>query len=360
MTSTRIALDAFGGDDCPRIEVEAAVRAARQGIDVTLVGDEAQLEGMLGGIRGADVLPLRIHHAPRVITMEDTPSKAVRAKPDASMPVAFDMVRSGEADAVVSAGNSGVMLACGLFKYGRIKGVDRPAIVTPMPHKKGLCSMLDMGANVDCRVVNLVQFAVLGAIYNRFQYGNARPRVGVLSNGEEAHKGTDLTRFAGRILSQANSPAFEYVGNVEGTDVYEGAADVVVTDGFTGNVALKVSEGVARLFASHLREAVMDSMISRLGALLMRPAFRKLKIVMDPDTYGGAPLLGVNGLAVITHGGASVNALTNAIEVGARFVDDELTPALRQAIVDHRDLFDAAREIETGDVKLAPAKEADG
>lgn len=360
MTTTRLALDAFGGDNCPHTEVNAAVRAARQGIDVTLVGDEGKLASLLDAVPGAGELPLRIHHAPDVITMDDTPSKVVRGKPDASMPKCFDLVRKGDADAVVSAGNSGVMLACGLFKYGRIKGVDRPAIVTPMPTKTGLCVMLDMGANVDCRVANLVQFAVLGAVYSRFQHGHAKPRVGVLSNGEEEHKGTDLTRFTGQLLSGYRGDLFEYVGNVEGTDVYEGAADVVVTDGFTGNIALKVSEGVARMFAHYLREAINESTISKLGALLMKPAFAKLRHVMDPDTYGGAPLLGVNGIAIITHGGASEKATTNALEVGARFVDDELTPALRQAVVDNRDMFDAARRIDNGEDVLAPVKEADG
>lgn len=246
MSERIIALDAFGSDNCPDVEVEAAVIAARGGHSIILVGDQPILERSLGRFDGVSRLPLRIHHASETIVMDDSPAKAVRGKPDASMPVCFDLVRRGEANAVISAGNSGAMLACGLFKFGRIKGVDRPAIVNNVPGPRSSCALLDMGANVECKPLNLVQFAVMGAAFATCTQGKARPRVGVLANGSEEGKGTDLTRAAHRLLREGPSAAFSYVGYVEGKDLFSAEVDVVITDGFTGNIALKVLEGTAR------------------------------------------------------------------------------------------------------------------
>jgi glycerol-3-phosphate acyltransferase PlsX len=218
--STTIALDAFGGDHCPDVEVEAAMAAARDGTSVILVGDHDKIAARLAKLGahapGFAGLPLTIHHASEVITMDDTPSKVVRTKTDASMIVCFDLVKQGKANAVVSAGNSGAMLACGLLKFGRLKGIDRPGIGASVPRTRGQCVLLDMGANVECRPINLVQFAVLGAVFDRTCNGTARPRVGVLSNGSEEGKGTDLTRAAHRALVAHPSPDFHYVGYVEG------------------------------------------------------------------------------------------------------------------------------------------------
>ncbi len=344
----KIAIDAFGGDNCPEIEIEAAVSAARNGLRIILVGDEAKLRERLAKVGARERATIEIRHASEVITMEDIPSKAIRNKRDASMPVCFDLVRAGEADAVVSAGNSGMMLACGLFKFRRIRGVDRPAIVTCFPNPKDVTVLLDMGANVDCKPINLVQFAVMGAVYARVEHGKRRPVVGLLSNGSEASKGTDLTRAAHRLLRAHPSEVFEYAGYIEGKDLFAGEIDVVVTDGFTGNVVLKTVEGTARLIVNLLREAVDASpMRAKLGARLMRPAFDQFKRKSDPDSYGGAPLLGVDGTAVICHGGASVRAMLNGIRLADRLAKRGTAPGLRDALGQHEALFAAAKAEES-------------
>ncbi len=349
-----IALDGFGGDNCPDVEVEAALKAARDGISVILVGDRDKLaaafarrgeHGLGADGRVAD-LPLRIHHASEIITMDDTPSKVVRSKPDASMPVCFDLVKQGQAQAVISAGNSGAMLACGLLKFGRIKGIDRPAINASIPRMHGHCVLLDVGANVEVKPINLVQFAVLGAIFARTSHAVARARVGLLSNGTEEGKGTELTRAAHRALVSHPSADFHYVGYVEGKDIFRDTCDVVITDGFTGNVALKVLEATAVSFAAQLRAAVEARTLSKVGALLMRPALALFKERLDPDTHGGAPLLGVDGVAIISHGGASPTALYHGIRVAGQYAARDLTPALRAAVAAHKDLFAAAKREE--------------
>jgi len=338
-----IALDAFGGDHCPGHEVEGAVMAARQGSRVILVGDRTKLELELARFPGWDALPLSIHHASEVITMEDSPAKAVRSRPDASMPVAFDLVKQGKAHGVMSAGHSGAMLACGLFKYRRIKGVDRPALVTSLPTRTGWVTLLDVGANVECRPLNLVQFAIMGAVYAGWKHGKKKPRVGVLSNGTEDGKGTELTRAVHRLLSVHRLAGFEYAGYVEGSGLFAGEVDVVVTDGFSGNVALKVAEATGRLVAHWLRGSVQGGARRSLGALLLRPAFDELRGRLDPDTYGSAPLLGVDGPAFICHGGASAFAIGNAIRLAARSVIEALTPQIALSLGLHPTLITAAK-----------------
>lgn len=343
MSSTVIALDAFGGDHCPHAEVDGAVAAARTGVSVLLVGDREPIVAALRNHADHASLPIAIHHAPSRITMEDHPGKAVRAKPDASMPTCFDLVRKGEAGAVISAGNSGAMLACGLFKYRRIRGVDRPAIVTSLPNRDGFTAVLDVGANVDCKPVNFVQFAVMGAAYARFKTGRPRPRVGVLSNGSEDGKGTELTRAVHELLSASQSPDFLYAGYAEGEGFFDGHFDVIVTDGFTGNVALKVAEATGRLIAHWLRTTVTADLRSKLGALLLRPAFASLRENMNPDTYGAAPLLGVDGPAWICHGGASPLAIANALRLAARSVDEKLVDAIAESLGRNAEFVAAAK-----------------
>jgi glycerol-3-phosphate acyltransferase PlsX len=341
----RIALDAFGTDACPGPEIAGAIGAAKDGVHVILVGDKHTLKPALRDAGGGD-LPISIHHAPDTIAMSDSPSKAVRGKPDASMPKCFDLVKSGDAEAVMSAGNSGAMLACGLFKYRRIKGVDRPALVTTLPTREGVVTFLDVGANVECRPINLTQFAVLGAIYSRFKDGIARPKVAVLSNGTEEGKGTDLTRAANRLLEDHPSEDFEYAGYAEGNDLFSGEFDVIVADGFSGNVALKIAEATGRLIAGWVKRGIESSLRSKIGALLMRPALMQLKTALDPDTYGAAPLLGVGGLAFICHGSASPFAIANSLKWARRSVRKELGPQLADAIVRHKPLFEASRAVE--------------
>ena len=352
----RIAVDAFGGDQCPRPEVEGALVAAREGgARVVLVGDREPLEGMMRQLGASADLPVTIHHAPDVITMEDTPSRAVRQKKEASMPVAFDLVTGGEADAVVSAGNSGASLACGLFKFRRIKGVDRPAICTRLPNEVGYFQLLDAGANIDCRPINFVQFAVLGAVYQAIQTGKARPRVAVLSNGSEEGKGTELTRAADRLLRAHPSPAYEYVGYVEG-GMFRDDADVVVTDGWSGNIALKVAEAAGALVGTVLKQMVEQSLRIKLGGALMQPAFQRIREISHPDYYGGAPLLGVRELAIICHGSSSARTIATAIHQAAGLYSQELTPALSSALAEHEEMFAAARNADSDDA--APAKGA--
>jgi len=341
-----VALDAMGTDTAPTAEVEGAIAAVRERqAKVILVGDKDRLRGALAAA-GGDGLGIEIRHASEVITMEDAPSQVVRRKKDASMRVCFEMVKRGEAGAMVSAGNSGAMLACGLFVLKRLPGVERPAIVTTFPTPVGPCALLDMGANVELRPKALAQFAVLGTVYARMLHGKARPRVGLLSNGSEDHKGTDLTRATHAILCRAASlPSgadFDYIGYVEGRDIFAGV-DVVVTDGFTGNVLLKAVEGAASAIFDMLRREIKKSVRAQAGALLLKPTFQSLKATMDYAEYGGAPLLGVDGVAMVCHGSSDGRAIKNAIYAAERFVRLGLKPELQAAIAKHRPLWEEAQ-----------------
>ncbi len=334
----RIAVDAMGSDAAPRIEVEGVVAAVRaRGIDVVLVGDEARLRAELKAL-GAEGAPIVVRHAPDVITMHDAPSMAVKQKKKSSMRVCFDLVKSGEADAVVSAGNSGAMMACGLFVLGRLPGVERPAIVTTFPTRAGECALLDMGANIDPKPSVLAQFGVLGSVYARLLHGKVRPKVGLLSNGSEEHKGTPLTREAHQILARVppDNADFSYVGYVEGRDIFEGQVDVVVTDGFTGNVLLKCVEGAAETMLGIVKEEVSRSgLLAKLGAALMTGALKRLRKRTDYAEHGGAPLLGVDGVALICHGGSNAFAMQNAVYVADRFAQIGLGQELAAAVARH-------------------------
>jgi glycerol-3-phosphate acyltransferase PlsX len=339
----RIAVDAMGSDAAPRVEVEGVVAAVRaRGIEVVLVGDEARLRGELAAL-GAERERIIVRHAPDVITMHDAPSMAVKQKKKSSMRVCFDLVKAGEADAVVSAGNSGAMMACGLLVLGRLPGVERPAIVTTFPTKAGECALLDMGANVDPKPAVLAQFGVLGAVYARLLHGKGRPKVGLLSNGSEEHKGTALTRDAHQILARAAAAGadFEYLGYVEGRDIFRGEVDVVVTDGFTGNVVLKCVEGAGEAIMAMVREEVLRSgLIAKIGAALMTGALRRLKRRTDYAEHGGAPLLGINEVALICHGGSNAKAMQNAVYVADRFAQLGLGKELTAAVARHAGLWD--------------------
>ena len=346
----RIAVDAMGSDAAPRVELEGVLSAVRtRGVQVILVGDEPRLRAELAAL-GAQLSDKKdsivIRHAPDVITMHDSPSMAVKQKKQSSMRVCFDLVKAGEADAVVSAGNSGAMMACGLFVLGRLPGVERPAIVTTFPTKAGECALLDMGANVDPKPTVLAQFAVLGSVYARLLHGKSKPRVGLLSNGSEDHKGTPLTRDAHQLLTRpdpADGADFTYVGCVEGRDIFRGEVDVVVTDGFTGNVVLKSVEGAAEVILDMVREEVARSgFLSKLGAALMTGALKRLRRRTDYAEHGGAPLLGVDGVALICHGGSNAMAMKNAVFVADRFAQTGLRKELTAAVARHNALWDGA------------------
>lgn len=349
---SRIAVDAMGADGAPRVEVEGVVSAVRsQPVQILLVGDEPSLRRELDSLGASKEPNIEIRHAPEVITMHDAPSMAVKQKKQSSMRICFDLVKAKEADAVVSAGNSGAMMACGLFVLGRLPGVERPAIVTSLPTKVGECALLDMGANVDPKPSVLAQWAVLGAIYARMLHNKPRPRVGILSNGSEEHKGTALTREANQLLLKAADgaasggqvPVFEYLGYVEGRDVFRGTVDVVVTDGFTGNIVLKSVEGAAEVIMSMVREEISRAgILAKLGAALMIKPLRHLKRKTDYAEYGGAPLLGVDGVALICHGGSNARAITSAIRVADQFAKTGLGAETTTAIAEHEYIWNAS------------------
>ena len=324
-----IALDAMGSDRAPKPEIEGAIQAARRfGIPVTLVGPEQSLRAELSRYSAAGSLPISVTHASEVISMDDKAVQAVRAKRDSSMRVGLRLVRDGQAAAFISAGNTGAAMATAKMVLGGLPGVDRPALVAVIPTAIGTIStLLDVGANVDCRAHNLEQFAVMGDIYFRSMFGTARPRIGLLSIGEEEGKGNELTREAFDLLKQL---PINFIGNVEGRDLYTGKVDVVVADGFVGNVALKTSEGVANLVRSTLKETLAATITSQVGALLSRSAFADFKKRLDHTEYGGAPLLGVKGACFVTHGSSNANAIKNAIRVAAEFVEREITAKIER------------------------------
>jgi glycerol-3-phosphate acyltransferase PlsX len=319
-----IALDAMGSDRAPKPEIEGAIQAARRfGIHVALVGPEETLRAELSRHPFSRSLPISVVHASEVITMEDKAVQAVRAKRDSTMRVGLRLVREGKATAFITAGNTGAAMATAKMVLGGLPGVDRPALVAVIPTSIGSVStLLDVGANVDCKPHNLEQFAVMGDIYFRSMFGTARPRVGLLSIGEEQGKGNELTRESFDLLKQL---PINFVGNVEGRDIYSGKVDVIVADGFVGNVALKTSEGVANLVRATLKETLAATITRQVGYLLSRSAFSDFKKRLDHTEYGGAPLLGVKGACFITHGSSNVNAIKNAIRVAAEFAEHNVT-----------------------------------
>ncbi len=318
-----IAVDAMGGDHAPVPEVHGAVRAARsQDVNIILVGREDVLKPELQKYDGWRQLPIRIVHASEVITMEDNPAKALRSKRDSSLRVAARLVREGEADGLVSAGNTGAVMAISKTVMGMIPGVDRPALANPFPTLKSRPAvMVDVGANVDSTPRMLAQFAVMGDIYSRLIFHTENPRVGVLSIGEEEHKGNDLTRGASVILKGL---PLNFIGNVEGRDLYTGHADVIVCDGFIGNVALKVSEGLVDVIKHMLQESLAATITRKIGYVLSRAAYKDFKKRVDYSEYGGAPLLGVKGVSIICHGRSNDNAIRNAIRVATELASEHV------------------------------------
>ena len=313
-----IALDAMGSDRRPKPEIEGAIQAARHyDVRVLLIGPEPALRAEMARHPFASGLPIEIVHASEVIEMDDKAVQAVRSKRDSSMRVGLRLVREGRAAGFVTAGNTGAAMATAKMVLGAIPGVDRPALAAVFPTALGTAaSLLDVGANVDCKPENLEQFAVMGEIYFRSMFGTKRPRVGLLSIGEEETKGNELTREAFQLLKQL---PLNFVGNVEGRDLYNGEVDVIVADGFVGNVALKISEGVANLVRFTLKETLKATITRQVGYLLSRSAFADFKKRLDHTEYGGAPLLGVKGVCFITHGSSNANAIKNAIRVAAEF-----------------------------------------
>jgi phosphate acyltransferase len=337
----RVAVDGMGGDNAPAIEVEGAVAAAREfGIAVTLVGDTEALRRELDK-HHCSGLDISIVHASEVVGMRDSASNAVRRKKDSSIRIACDLVKEGKADAVVSAGNSGATMATGMFVLGRMKGIDRPAIATIFPNLRGKTLVLDVGGNVDCKPQNLVQFAFMGEVYAKYFMDIENPRVGLLSNGEEECKGNELTREANSMLR--GSP-FNYLGYVEGRDIFNGSTDVVVFDGFVGNIVLKLSEGLVEAVGKMLKQEIKQSLLSKIGYLFVRRAFRNFRKKVDYSEYGGAPLLGINGVGMICHGGSSAKAIKNAIRFAHDYARKGVNEKMTEKMQDYITLSKQPRE----------------
>lgn len=326
----RIAVDAMGTDAAPGPEVEGAILAERERLaEVVLVGPQDVLGRELGR-REARGLNIEVVHASEAVTMSEAAAKAFRRKRDSSLRVAARLVREGKVDGFISAGNTGAVMATAKITLGALEGVERPALAAVFPTSKGTASvLLDVGANADCSPANLEQFAVMGEIYYRAIFGVKRPRVGLLSIGQEAHKGNDLARQTHLRLKKLS---LNFIGNVEGRDLYNGRVDVTVADGFTGNVVLKASEGVAEVLSGILRDALSSTLSAKVGYVLARKALRDFKKRADYSEYGGAPLLGVRGVCIICHGRSNANAIKNAIRVAAEFAAGRVNEKIQREL----------------------------
>ena len=323
----RVLLDAMGGDHAPGATIEGAIQAVHAGTDVLLVGREPELKAELAKHSQSPLI--EILHAPEVIEMHEHPAQATRQKRDSSINVAMRLLKEGRADALFSAGNSGAVMAAALFTLGRIEGVHRPAIGAVIPLLDGRVFLVDAGANADCDARNLLQFAQLGSAYMRQVFGVANPRVGLVSNGEEETKGNALVQAAHPLLKESG---LHFIGNVEGKDVTRGVCDVAVCDGFTGNVMLKLAEGVQELIFDLVRGAIRSKPHYLLAGAVLRPGLRSAGRRLDYTEYGGAPLLGVRGPVFIGHGRSNAKAIANGLRTAAQAASPTLIPALAAAI----------------------------
>lgn len=338
-----IALDAMGGDHAPAETVAGAVEAVRAypGITVSLVGRPDVLEAELAK-HDTSGLDLPIVPASQVIEMHDKPVKAIRDKPDSSIIVACQMVRRGEAQAFVTAGSTGGALAAGILKIGRIKGILRPALMTPFPTLKGFCTVLDVGANADTRPEYIPQFAVMGTIYTETVLGIRKPKVALLSNGEEEGKGNQLVIAASEMLQK--TPGINFQGNIESHEVFEGLADIVVTDGFTGNIFLKTTEAAASALQRVVFEELKRDPLSAFGGLMARNGLRRIRNRIDDSEYGGAVLLGLSGVVVVAHGRSNANSIHQTIRVGKESMEQNVPERIREGVAALRDAGVAPNE----------------
>jgi glycerol-3-phosphate acyltransferase PlsX len=329
-----VALDAMGGDHAPAEVVLGAIQAAREyRVGVLLVGPEDAIRAELAKHDTAG-LDLEIVHTDEVIGMDEHPAEAVRSKKRNSITLSHELARDGKAVGAVSAGNSGAVMAAAIFTFRRVRGIDRPAFGAVVPAMAGGQTLvLDVGANTDCKPPYLLQFALMGAVYMRGVLGLANPRVGLLANGEEESKGDQLTQQAHQLI-KASAPAagINFIGNVEGRDINAGTVDVVVCDGFVGNVVLKLSEGLAKMLLSTIRAELTAGVVSKAGALLAKPAFDRVRKKIDYEEYGGVPVLGVNGVSVICHGSSHAKAIKNAIRVALQTADAHLPERIGEGV----------------------------
>ncbi len=333
-----IAVDAMGGDRAPGVVVQGAVEAAREwDVPIILVGDTELITQELRRYP-TEGLPIMVKHASEAVGMDESPSVALRKKKDSSIEVAIDLVKRGEAAGFVSAGNTGACMATAMFRLGMLSGVDRPAIATLLPTLKGVTLLLDVGATVDCKPRHLFQFAVMGEVYARYILGKKEPTVALLSIGEEDQKGNEVTKETFRLLRNSS---INFFGNVEGKEVFQGKADVIVCDGFIGNVALKIAESVSMMISRLLRDELNKSWRTKAGALLVAPAFAGFKKTMDYSEYGGAPLLGVRAPCIIAHGSSTAKAIRNAIRVAKDAVNKKVSEHIIEEMVAIMDIDSA-------------------
>ena len=329
----KIALDAMGGDNAPHDVVHGGVeaaRAAKDDLEVVMVGDEQMIHTLLRRHFHVHELSISVVHASQTIAMDEAPAAAVKQKTDASITVAMRMHKEGKVDAVVSAGNTGAIMTSALFNLKRIEGIRRPAITTLMPTEKGRMLLLDVGANVENKPQDLVQFAVMGGIYHNLIFKTERPTVGLLNVGHEAIKGNEIAVQAYELLSAAN---INFIGNVEGGDILHGKADVVVCDGFVGNVVLKFGESLLTMFNSNVRRLSRKYIFSQLGAVMMKPTFDGIRKIFDYQEYGGAPMLGVQGICFKAHGRSTPRAIRNALLAAKKMVEGNLNTRIQQEIL---------------------------
>lgn len=327
----KIAVDAMGGDNAPAVIIDGAIEAARKyKEEILLVGNEAVITKELSKYRGTQSLPVKVIHSEEVITMDDSPVDAYRKKPNSSIIKGIKLVADGHADGFFSAGNSGAIGTAAYIMLKRIKGVFRPALATVFPTLKNPCIIIDVGANVDSKPRNLLQFAVMGNIYSKSLLKNSNPRVGLVSIGEETSKGNELTLAAGKLLKASG---INFIGNIEGRDIPSGNADVIVCDGFTGNIILKVSEGIAGFLVQLIKNEMKKNPIRIMtAALILRGVFKHIRKKIDHNEYGGAPLLGINGVCIIGHGSSNANAVKNGIRVCIESIKNNITENIKTEI----------------------------
>jgi len=333
----RVTIDAMGGDHAPYSIVEGAVQAYRElgdKVEISLVGNSDIVKTELAKLNATD-MPIRIIHSDEAIGMADEPAESVRKKPNSSIVVGLEQQKKGESDAFISAGNTGAVMAGSLLVLGRLKGVNRPAIGTFFPSERGRSLVLDVGANSDCKAINLYQFALMGAIYYSHMFSNENPTIGLLSIGEEKSKGNELTIASHKLISETD---LNFAGNIEGRDILKGKADVVICDGFVGNIILKFAESIDSFLGETVRRKVRANLLAKIGALLLRPAFRDLKKKLDYAEYGGAPLLGVNGVSIICHGGSSAKAIKNAVSMSMTMVAKNINNLIENKVKANGDL----------------------
>jgi glycerol-3-phosphate acyltransferase PlsX len=331
----RIAVDAMGGDLAPASVVEGSIWAYRENhgnFEMVLVGEEEKIRSELSRLKSTDA-PLVIHHASERIQMEEEAVESLKKK-DSSIAVGMRILKEGKADGFISGGNTGAVMTHALMTLGRLEGINRPAIASFLPTEKGIAIVLDAGANAECRAINLYQFGVMGSVYTSHLFKKPNPRVGLLSIGEESTKGNELTLMAHKLLSEDTS--LNFIGNVEGRDVLKGTCDVVVCDGFVGNIVVKFAESIDGFLTSLVKKRVRESLLFRLGAFLVKVSIRDLRKVLDYTEYGGAPLLGVNGVCIICHGQSPPKAIKNALRLATETVKGKVNQHIVNAFIERK------------------------